>query len=68
MLDQELPRLLPPGGPFASANDLRPGYEEIGLTRAGFESGTLVYSGATNERVADRGGRVGVPGNVPRSV
>ena len=35
MLDQELPRLLPPGGPCASVNDLRPGYEEIGLTRAG---------------------------------
>jgi hypothetical protein len=45
MLDQELRRLLPPAGPFASANDLRPEYEEIGLTRGAFESGILVYSG-----------------------
>ncbi|MEQ1574197.1 MAG: hypothetical protein ABL993_08125 [Vicinamibacterales bacterium] len=45
MLDQELRRLLPPGGPFASADDLRAGYEEIGLEPTLFEPDTVIYSG-----------------------
>src|SRR5687767_199233 len=45
MLDQELRRLLPPGGSFASASDLRAGYEDIGLEPTLFEPDIVIYTG-----------------------